>query len=1143
MSRLRVAYVAHSVDPAKGGMELVSARLLERLAATVDLEVVAGDGLDTLPEGVRRTHIPIPSRPNAARLVLFDVVATARLRAVRRRNDLVHACGAVAHAPVDLMTLHLSHAAVIDAQGGARPPGRTGLRGLVGAVRRRQAARLERWAMRHGRTRELVAVSRADGLDLAVRYPGVPVTVVENGADLDRFAGVQRPAHGDDEPLRVVVVAGDFERKGVALAVRAVARTQRCRLRVVGAGDRAGMRDLAASVGAADRVELVAPRDDVEQEFARADVVLSCSLHESFGLAVVEGAAGGCAVVCTATGVGPELVEGDEGDDGAGGIVVPRDEATIAAALEGLDADRATCRSMAAVASRRAARYRWDAMTQGTLARYAALAGTLDVKVLHVGLETTAARPGGLNRYLEHLVAAQRADGLDATALVLGTQPEDAGASNGLVVAAPPGHSMARVAWAMDRAARRLEPPDVADLHFAGTAAITATAGVLRGVPTVVHFQGPWADESAHGGAGRLNVAVKRAVERRVYRRADRFVVLSTSFRSLLERRFGIAPWAIDVVAPGVDLERFAPGDRDTARDAVGAPRGRVVLAVRRLVPRMGLEVLLGAWAALSPGHDDVLAIVGDGPSAPQLRRQARALGVEGTVRLCGRVDDAQLVAWYRAADLTVVPSVALEGFGLVVLESLACGTPVVGTDVAGLAEALELAGEARAVPAGDEPALAAAIDGALRAGASPEQRAARRAVAARHGWDEVAARHREVYDRALDASRPVRVVVLDHTAVLSGAELAIARAVGGLGRTADVHTILGEDGPLRARLEAAGSSVEVLALDDAVRTVHRDAAGPLRVGPRRAVRTARYVVRLARRLRRLRPDVVHANSLKAALYGGAAARLAGVPCVWHVRDRLEPPALPAPAARLVRLAARTLPTVVVANSTSTLATVGARHGHVVPSPLDPSITPRVAGSRPDGPTTYVVLGRIAPWKGQHLAIEAFADAFGDGDERLVVAGAPLFGEDEYAASLPPLAASLGVSGRVELRGFVDDVAGLLGESDVLVHASLDPEPFGQVVVEALGARCAVLVADAGGPAEIVTDGVDGLLYAMGSRLALAAGMRRLADDPALRVRLADAGVVTAAAYTPEALAPLLLAAWNEARRPARAARPKRSGA
>jgi len=355
-------------------MELVSARLLERLAGTVDLEVVAGDGLGTLPPGVRRTRIRIPSRPNAARLVLFDLVATPRLRAVRRRNDLVHSCGAVAHARVDLMTMHLSHAAVIDAQRGSRPPGRTGLHGLVGGWRRRWAARLERWAMRHGRTRELAAVSSAEARDLEHRYPQVPVSLVENGADVARFAGVPRPVRGDDQPLRVLVVAGDFERKGVPLAIRAVARTKSCRLRVVGEGDRRAMRAIASDHGALERIELVPPRRDVEVEFADADVILSCSLYESFGLAIVEGAAAGCAVVCTDTGVGPELVHDD--GEGPAGFVVALNEFRIGGALEALDEDRAMCRTMGELAARRAARFTWDKMAAATLARYETLLAT-----------------------------------------------------------------------------------------------------------------------------------------------------------------------------------------------------------------------------------------------------------------------------------------------------------------------------------------------------------------------------------------------------------------------------------------------------------------------------------------------------------------------------------------------------------------------------------------------------------------------------------------------------------------------------------------------------------------------------------------------------------------------------------------------
>ena len=372
MTRLRVAYVAHSVDPRRGGMELVSARLIERLAIEVDLEVVAGDGLETLPVGVRRTRIPIPDSPSLARLVIFDAIATVRLRAVRRRVDLVHSCGVVAHGRSDLVTVHLSHASVVEAQGMFRPPGRTGIRGAAGALRRRLALGLEHWGLRPGRVRCVAAVSRADEVDLAARYPSLPVRLVENGIDLDQFLAIDRTTRPDGEPLRVVVVAGDFERKGVGLVLEALAKAPSCVVRVAGDGDLASMRLRASHLGVAERVEFLGHRADVAHEYAWADVVLSCSVHESFGLSLVEGAASGCAVVSTDTGAAQDLCR-DEGA-GAGGIVVERDPSSVAAALESLSRDPHWCRAMGANARQRASRFTWDAMAARTARIYAQLA-------------------------------------------------------------------------------------------------------------------------------------------------------------------------------------------------------------------------------------------------------------------------------------------------------------------------------------------------------------------------------------------------------------------------------------------------------------------------------------------------------------------------------------------------------------------------------------------------------------------------------------------------------------------------------------------------------------------------------------------------------------------------------------------------
>jgi glycosyltransferase involved in cell wall biosynthesis len=199
------------------------------------------------------------------------------------------------------------------------------------------------------------------------------VRLIENGVDLERFSATDHAARDPSLPLRVVVVAGDFERKGVPLAIRSVAATRRCELRVVGAGDLDAMRSLASTLGASDRVALLGHVADVGPELADADVVLSCSAHESFGLSLVEGAASGCAVVCTDTGVGPELCEDDGG--GPGGVVVTADEGAIAAVLDGLDADRDPCLAMGRVAAARAQRFSWDQMAAQTLAVYRELLG------------------------------------------------------------------------------------------------------------------------------------------------------------------------------------------------------------------------------------------------------------------------------------------------------------------------------------------------------------------------------------------------------------------------------------------------------------------------------------------------------------------------------------------------------------------------------------------------------------------------------------------------------------------------------------------------------------------------------------------------------------------------------------------------
>lgn len=367
----------------------------------------------------------------------------------------------------------------------------------------------------------------------------------------------------------------------------------------------------------------------------------------------------------------------------------------------------------------------------------------------------------------------------------------------------------------------------------------------------------------------------------------------------------------------------------------------------------------------------------------------------------------------------------------------------------------------------------------------------------------------------------PVRVAFLDHCARLSGAEMALARLLPAL-RSVTPLVILGEDGPLRGRLEAGGVEVLVLPLAERTGTLRRDRVGT-RLPLSAAIDVARYVWRLRRVLRERGVEVVHTNSLKACLYGGVAGRLAGLPVVWHARDRYSEDYLPSIAVRLVRLAARVLATVVVANSQTTLATMAPHPPRqprmVLASPLAPEF--RAIGTRRlDGraggeePLVIGLVGRISPWKGHDVFLRAIAQAFdGVGEVRARIIGSAMFGEDAHADAMRAFGAELGIDDKVEWRGFREDMPAELSELDVLVHCSTTPEPFGQVVVEGMAAGLPVISTDVGGPAEVIDHDRTGLLVRAGDPADLATALRRLVADPDERERLGRAAHAASTEY------------------------------
>jgi glycosyltransferase involved in cell wall biosynthesis len=208
----------------------------------------------------------------------------------------------------------------------------------------------------------------------------------------------------------------------------------------------------------------------------------------------------------------------------------------------------------------------------------------------------------------------------------------------------------------------------------------------------VVHFHGPWADEALEQGGRPHVVLAKRSIERLVYSTGKRFITLSDAFKGVLMKRFGVAGDRIEVIPGGVDAGSFSVAmTQAAARDQLHWPRDRrIVLCVRRLISRMGLEQLIEALCDVRRREPEVLFLIaGEGELHQNLESKISELGLGHWARLLGFVPDSDLAMAYRAADLSIVPSQSLEGFGLVTLESLAAGTPVLVTPVDGLPEAV----------------------------------------------------------------------------------------------------------------------------------------------------------------------------------------------------------------------------------------------------------------------------------------------------------------------------------------------------------------------------------------------------------------------------------------------------------------------
>lgn len=393
---------------------------------------------------------------------------------------------------------------------------------------------------------------------------------------------------------------------------------------------------------------------------------------------------------------------------------------------------------------------------------------------------------------------------------------------------------------------------------------------------------------------------------------------------------------------------------------------------------------------------------------------------------------------------------------------------------------------------------------------------------------------------------RPLRVLVLDHTGALGGAELALVRMCEALGPGVDVRVLLFADGPLRVRLTSLGVRVEVLALDPDLNEMDRATVGrPTLAHARSVVRLLAFEVRLARKVRDLRPDVVHTTSLKADLLGIVPARAARRPLVWHVHDRISDDYLARHLVTAVRMLSR-LADAVVVNSRATAATLPGPVTIVYPGFTQNQVR-SAAVHRAPRPPVIGLIGRYAPTKGQLELVRAAATVLERHPEvRFRFVGAPFFGAEGYVERVRAEARRLGVDEALTWTGFAEDPRAEIDGLTVLVHASPVPEPFGQVVVEAMVRGVPVVATAAGGVPEIldpdspatkalpapgaVHESDLGLLVGPGDVAGLAAAVLAVLDDPlAARRRALRAHLSATERFSVASTARALTDVWRRA--------------
>jgi glycosyltransferase involved in cell wall biosynthesis len=358
-----------------------------------------------------------------------------------------------------------------------------------------------------------------------------------------------------------------------------------------------------------------------------------------------------------------------------------------------------------------------------------------------------------------------------------------------------------------------------------------------------------------------------------------------------------------------------------------------------------------------------------------------------------------------------------------------------------------------------------------------------------------------------------MKILFLDQSGKLGGAELSLTDVAKQYRESCLVG--LFADGPFRNLLQQQQIPVKVLATQPI--RVSKESSFIQSIGSIKSlVPIITDVVRLAREY-----DLIYANTQKALVVGALASFLSHRPLVYHLRDILSPEHFSHTNRRIAVTLANRFASLVIANSKATQAAFVEAGGRreiteVVYNGFDPQIYQNCESDVSQlkqqlGLEGRFVVGhfsRLAPWKGQHILIEALAQC--PEDVTAILVGDALFGEQDYVQRLHQQVTELGLKKRVQFLGFRSDISQLMTACDLVAHTSTAPEPFGRVIVEAMLCGRPVVAAQAGGAVELVEPGITGFLVPPAEATLLAEIITTCRNQPDHTAALAHQARTTA---------------------------------